>query len=64
MLVVGAWLLVKLGCTPAGAPRGHKVMPPILLPLKGESQCPWPCDSSATCMGAARTRAGGAPHIL
>lgn len=64
MLVVGVLLLVKLGCAPAGAPRDPKVMPLILLPLSGESQCPWLCDNSATCMSVARTRAGGALQNL
>lgn len=59
--MVGASLLVKLGCRRAGAPRNPKVMPSILLSLWGESQCPWLCDSSATCMSVARTRAGGVP---
>lgn len=46
MLVVSVLLLVKLGCAPAGAPRDPKVMPLILLPLRGESQCPWLCDNT------------------
>lgn len=58
MLVMGALLLVKLGRTCAGAPRNPKVMSPVLLALWGESQCPWLCDSSATCTSVARTRAG------